>query len=98
MPGIHDAHTHLLAAAMQQLHEVQIGTDCTEQTLGPTLKDKCQCLQAHNTDDWLIANFYNGSLFPDGMHHTTQRMGLRLILEQERPTASTWTSCSLLVL
>lgn len=66
MPGIHDAHTHLLAAALQQLFEVSVGSDCTHETLGQNLAERCHCSQAHSADDWLIANFYNGSLFPHG--------------------------------
>lgn len=66
MPGIHDAHTHLLAAAMQQLFEISIGEDCTHETFAHELQKKCQCARAHDTDDWLIANFYSGNLFPNG--------------------------------
>lgn len=68
MPGIHDAHTHLLAAALQQLYEVSIGTDSTHETIAQKLNAQCQCLKAHLTEEWLIANFYHGSLFPNGKY------------------------------
>ncbi|KAE8364931.1 amidohydrolase 3 [Aspergillus caelatus] len=69
MPGIHDAHTHLLLASMQKLNEIDIGSDSTATTTGANIKkgqSACACADAHVRGDWLIANFYAGNNFPDG--------------------------------
>ncbi|KAL7758877.1 hypothetical protein ACKLNR_011304 [Fusarium oxysporum f. sp. zingiberi] len=69
MPGIHDAHTHLLVASMQKMSEVDIGSDSTAATIAENIKrgqTTCACAQAHFRGDWLIANFYAGQHFPDG--------------------------------
>ncbi|KAF4339531.1 hypothetical protein FBEOM_6557 [Fusarium beomiforme] len=70
MPGIHDAHTHLLLASMQKMSEVSIGSDSTATTIANNIKNgqaTCACEHAHIRGDWLIANFYAGQNFPDGM-------------------------------
>ena len=69
MPGIHDAHTHLLLASMQKLNEIDIGSDSTAATIAEKIKkgqSACVCAHAHVRGDWLIANFYAGQNFPDG--------------------------------
>ncbi len=69
MPGIHDAHTHLLLASMQKLNEVDIGSDSTAATIAANIEkghSACVCAQSHVRGDWLIANFYAGDNFPDG--------------------------------
>lgn len=69
MPGIHDAHTHLLLASMQKLNEVDIGSESTADTIVENLRKgqgACACAYAHIRGDWLIANFYTGGNFPDG--------------------------------
>ncbi|KAE8148729.1 amidohydrolase 3 [Aspergillus avenaceus] len=69
MPGIHDAHTHLLHASMQKLNEIDIGSNSTPDTIVENLKkgqNACACAYAHVRGDWLIANFYAGDNFPDG--------------------------------
>ncbi|KNG83804.1 hypothetical protein ANOM_007997 [Aspergillus nomiae NRRL 13137] len=67
MPGIHDAHTHLLAAAMQKLNEAAISPDSNDHTLATNLKNaECLCSYAHVFGDWLVANFYAPDRFPDG--------------------------------
>lgn len=71
MPGIHDAHTHLLAASLQQLHELSIGIDVGPDNIAGRIQTQCQCSQAHAAEEWLLANFYNGSLFPNGVNPPT---------------------------
>ncbi|KAL2801862.1 amidohydrolase-like protein 3 [Aspergillus granulosus] len=67
MPGIHDAHTHLLAASMQKLNEVAISPGSNEHTLAMNLKmGECHCSYAHVFGDWLVANFYDAEHFPNG--------------------------------
>ncbi|KAG4273633.1 hypothetical protein FPRO04_09500 [Fusarium proliferatum] len=69
MPGIHDAHTHLLVASMQKMSEISIGSDSTAATIAENIKKgqaSCACVQAHFRGDWLITNFYAGQNFPDG--------------------------------
>ncbi|KAF5013356.1 hypothetical protein FDECE_633, partial [Fusarium decemcellulare] len=67
MPGIHDAHTHLLAASTGHLSEIQIGRDASEKTLAPKLKDAhCACAYHNVFGDWIIGSFYSAGCFPDG--------------------------------
>ncbi|KAL4892031.1 amidohydrolase-like protein 3 [Aspergillus ambiguus] len=68
MPGIHDAHTHLLIAGMQALNEARIGFDSTPDNINQRLaRGACACAYANVTGDWLIGNFYQASHFPDGI-------------------------------
>lgn len=67
MPGIHDAHTHLLGAATQQLGEALIGAESDHLTLGPNIKNaSCHCEYAHTLGEWVVASFYSALQFPDG--------------------------------
>ncbi|GME31354.1 uncharacterized protein LTHEOB_36 [Neofusicoccum parvum] len=67
MPGIHDAHTHLLGAATQQLSEALIGTASDHASLASNIKDaSCQCAYAHTLGDWIVASFYDAQNFPEG--------------------------------
>ncbi|KAK1640740.1 amidohydrolase family-domain-containing protein [Colletotrichum phormii] len=52
MPGIHDAHTHLLQASMQRLSESSISC--------------CACAYSNIFGDWVVGNFYQVAQFPDG--------------------------------
>ncbi|KAF9889312.1 hypothetical protein FE257_007421 [Aspergillus nanangensis] len=68
MPGIHDAHTHLLTAGMQALNEARIGFDSTPDNIHQRLAHgSCACAYANVTGDWLIGNFYQASHFPNGV-------------------------------
>ncbi|GLA29600.1 hypothetical protein ACMYSQ_011184 [Aspergillus niger] len=68
MPGIHDAHTHLLVAGLQALNEARIGFDSTPDNLTSRLaRGSCACAYANVTGDWLIGNFYQASHFPNGV-------------------------------
>jgi predicted amidohydrolase YtcJ len=68
MPGIHDAHTHLLLASMQALGEASIGFDSTAQSIGDRLtQGMCACAYHHVFGDWIIGNFYQAAFFPDGV-------------------------------
>lgn len=67
MPGIHDAHTHLLLASMQALNEAAMGHDSSELTLAPLLRrGSCACAYTHVAGDWVVGNFYQAKNFPNG--------------------------------
>jgi predicted amidohydrolase YtcJ len=67
MPGIHDAHTHLLAASMQRLGEASISLDTTGSAIGKNIaKGCCACPFSNVYGDWVIGNFYQAAQFPDG--------------------------------
>ncbi|KAF5550968.1 hypothetical protein FMEXI_3573 [Fusarium mexicanum] len=69
MPGIHDAHTHLLVASLQKISEISIGSDSTAAAIAENIKKgqaSCACAQAHFRGDWLVANVYACQNFPDG--------------------------------
>lgn len=95
MPGIHDAHTHLLAAALQQLYELPIGMDVGHENMVDRIQTQCQCSQAHGAEEWLLANFYNGSLFPNGCHSLASDRALTNSI-QNKLTGSTSTKPSLI--
>jgi predicted amidohydrolase YtcJ len=66
MPGLHDAHSHLMLGAFQKLHEASLGWNSGE-------KETIQKLKAHCSQDacgvsgaWLIGNFYVQANFPEG--------------------------------
>lgn len=59
MPGIHDAHVHMLMSgiALSQIH-LQ-GEDLTNSNVSEELrKGSCACKYAHVNDDWLVAHGY----------------------------------------
>lgn len=58
MPGIHDAHTHLMIASMQALNESSIGFDCGPSDIGDRLKrGACACIYHNVAGDWVVGNF-----------------------------------------
>ncbi|KAJ5094141.1 amidohydrolase-like protein 3 [Penicillium angulare] len=68
MPGIHDAHTHLLIASMQALNESSIGFDSGADNIGGRIKHGvCACSYHNVAGEWVIGNFYQASFFPNGI-------------------------------
>ncbi|KAI4651028.1 hypothetical protein J4E93_003387 [Alternaria ventricosa] len=68
MPGIHDAHTHLLAAGCQRTGEAHVGWDSTDKTLASNIKSaSCACAFSNVMGNWIIGNFYQASNFADGI-------------------------------
>ncbi|SMQ51213.1 unnamed protein product [Zymoseptoria tritici ST99CH_3D7] len=68
MPGIHDAHTHLMAAGRQRLGEAHVGWDSTDQTLAGNVESAaCACAYANVMGNWTLGNFYQASKFADGI-------------------------------
>lgn len=67
MPGIHDAHTHLLMAGEGKTWQNDINWDSNEKTLATKLKGQlCHCRYSHIVGDWVVGNFYVPNLFPYG--------------------------------
>lgn len=67
MPGIHDAHTHLLMAGEGKVWQTNIGWESTEKSIASDLeRNMCNCRYAHIVGDWVVGNFYLPSLFPEG--------------------------------
>ncbi|KAK6459993.1 amidohydrolase 3 [Scheffersomyces coipomensis] len=67
MPGIHDAHCHLLMASQEKLFEAKLGTTTGPEEIVEKLKehrDGCKHLDA--VSNWLVGNFYHYANFKDG--------------------------------
>lgn len=68
MPGIHDAHTHLLAAGCQRTGEAHVGWESSDKTLANNIKSaSCACAYSNVMGNWTIGNFYSASNFADGI-------------------------------
>lgn len=66
MPGLHDAHTHLLFGTMALTSEANIGFDSTAHDIAKRIKEgSCACKYAHVFQDWIIASMLNNAGFPD---------------------------------
>ena len=59
MPGIHDAHVHMLISGIA-LSQIQLqGQDLTNTNVSEELrKGSCACKYAHVNEDWLVAHGY----------------------------------------
>ncbi|KIW43493.1 uncharacterized protein PV06_04591 [Exophiala oligosperma] len=65
MPGIHDAHTHLLVASMQKLNECDIGFGSNGETLAGNLhRASCACAYT-NFPDGVPDSKYLDDRYPD---------------------------------
>lgn len=68
MPGIHDAHTHLLCGSMQRLGEAHIGFNSTSANMAQDLEHaSCACAYSNVMGDWIIGNYYSAENFPNGI-------------------------------
>jgi predicted amidohydrolase YtcJ len=68
MPGIHDAHTHLMAAGRQRLGEAHVGWESDNKTLASNISSaSCACAYSNVMGSWTIGNFYQASKFADGI-------------------------------
>lgn len=65
MPGIHDAHIHLLMSGLKFGFQCRISTDANADQVAQQL---CDCLQCRSSklSSWLIAGEYNPYAFEDG--------------------------------
>lgn len=62
MPGIHDAHTHLLLAGLKWTHECRLPPNTGPQAIVATLQ---ACAAKLPADAWLVAGDYNPNAFGD---------------------------------
>ncbi|OAP60894.1 hypothetical protein AYL99_05896 [Fonsecaea erecta] len=59
MPGIHDAHVHILVAGLSRLSNVKPGMDATMSNIAERLKSpSCACEHAHAYGDWIVGSLY----------------------------------------
>ncbi|RKK67091.1 hypothetical protein BFJ69_g14789 [Fusarium oxysporum] len=64
MPGIHDAHIHLLMSALSNLSHIKLGDDPTNQNVAAKLRTpECQCQCPHAYGDWLVGNTFKIQAF-----------------------------------
>lgn len=66
MPGIHDAHMHLLFSGLGFSSDANIGIDSTHQNIASRVKEgSCACEYINVYQDWLLAAAYSNEGFPD---------------------------------
>ncbi|KAF2194932.1 amidohydrolase 3 [Zopfia rhizophila CBS 207.26] len=66
MPGIHDAHMHVLASGLSMTSGVNIGMDATASNIAQRIKDgSCACHYSHVYEDWIFASVFSNEGFPD---------------------------------
>ena len=59
MPGIHDAHVHILMGSLFTSSYLQPGEDATMSNIAGRLKSpECACEHAHVFGDWLVGSLY----------------------------------------
>lgn len=66
MPGIHDAHTHLLWAGLQLNYGCQFSSEVSMEEMLAVLRN---CAADHPQEQWLIAGLFNHKQFPQGKPH-----------------------------
>ncbi|KAF2466214.1 amidohydrolase 3 [Lindgomyces ingoldianus] len=66
MPGIHDAHMHVLYSGLALTSDTNIGFDSTSDNIAQKIKEgSCACHYTHAYEDWILANMFNNEGFPD---------------------------------
>lgn len=59
MPGIHDAHVHILLAGLSASASAKLGMDTTVSNVGERLKSPaCVCADAHAYGDWIVGDLF----------------------------------------
>ncbi len=66
MPGIHDAHTHLLWAGLQLNYGCQFPSDATLKDVLAMLRE---CAAEQPEDEWLVAGLFRYDQFPGNKPH-----------------------------
>lgn len=60
MPGIHDAHIHILVGSLAGSSFLQPGMDSTMSNIAERLKSPaCACEHAHQFGDWVVGSVYH---------------------------------------
>ncbi|KAJ4403805.1 hypothetical protein N0V91_006318 [Didymella pomorum] len=68
MPGIHDAHMHLLFSGLGLTSNATIGMDVTHLNIAEKVKHgSCACEFMNVYQNWILASAYNNQGFPDGV-------------------------------
>ncbi|KAH7088427.1 putative exoenzymes regulatory protein aepA precursor [Paraphoma chrysanthemicola] len=68
MPGIHDAHMHLLMSGLALTSGAVIGMDATHLDIASQIKHGCCACEYINVyQNWILAAAYNNQGFPDGI-------------------------------
>ncbi|KZM26150.1 uncharacterized protein EKO05_0000451 [Ascochyta rabiei] len=68
MPGIHDAHMHLLFSGLGLTSHATIDMDTTHLNIAEKIKHgNCACEYMNAYQDWVLASAYNNQGFPDGV-------------------------------
>jgi predicted amidohydrolase YtcJ len=68
MPGIHDAHMHLLYSGLALTSDATLPMDHTHENIAQHIKDgSCACHYINTYQDWIMANMYFNGGFPDGV-------------------------------
>ncbi len=66
MPGIHDAHTHLLLAGLALNYGCQFSRELSLEDVLAALQD---CAAGRAKDEWLVAGLFGYEQFPDNKPH-----------------------------
>src|SRR5690242_7512203 len=68
MPGIHDAHMHLLFSGLGLTSNATIDMDATHLNIAEKVKHgSCACEYMNAYQDWILASAYNNQGFPEGI-------------------------------
>lgn len=68
MPGIHDAHMHLLFVGLGLTSSATIDMDATHINIAEKVKHgSCACEYMNAYQDWILASAYNNQGFPEGI-------------------------------
>lgn len=68
MPGIHDAHMHLLFSGLGLTSNANIAIDATHLNIAEKVKHgSCACEYMNVYQNWILASAYNNQGFPDGI-------------------------------
>lgn len=60
MPGIHDAHVHLLSAGISYLSGINLAGDTTIENIGTRIQQgQCACVYQHAFQDWIVGNTFS---------------------------------------
>ncbi|KAJ4287696.1 hypothetical protein N0V90_012399 [Kalmusia sp. IMI 367209] len=66
MPGIHDAHMHMLYAGMMLTSDTNIGMETTSDNIADEIhKESCKCEYINARQDWIMAAMYSNPGFPN---------------------------------
>ncbi|KAH7348160.1 amidohydrolase 3 [Pyrenochaeta sp. MPI-SDFR-AT-0127] len=66
MPGIHDAHAHLMGSGLALISGVDIGSNVTSLNIADRVKEgECACEYINAYQNWILAGTYTSEGFPN---------------------------------